>query len=249
MLVTGFMVLLFNSGQRFSMGLMLKPMAEDLDWTRSTLSLVVTVFLVLSALALPFAGRLVDRYGASVVLGISVLLAAVGIALMRWIETPLHAFVLYGVVFALGSAGTAITPVSVLISQWYPHRLGLANSVAISGMGVGQLAVVGLLAVWLATLGWRDAFLWLGIVSVVMVVPLLLIGTARLRPDGCPGGCGTCGGWCGECRGRAGASRADRDRPRFAKLWPRRRSGCCSRSTRCAASTISSWPPTSSPSL
>ena len=178
-LITGFTVLLFNSGQRFSMGLMLKPMAEDLGWSRSTLSLAVSVFMVVSALGLPFAGRLVDRYGASAVLGVAATLAGVGTALMRWIETPTQVFVLYGVIFALGSAGTAIAPVGVLINRWFPERIGLANSMAISGMGVGQLLIVSVLAVWLAQLGWRDAFFWLGALSVAVVLPLVL-GVSRL---------------------------------------------------------------------
>ena len=183
-LLAAFVVLMFNSGQRFAMGLVLKPMAEDLGWTRGTLSAAVSAFLVISALALPFAGRFVDRYGATVVLGVSVVVAGLATALMRWVDTPLQVFVLHGVIFALGSAGTSIAPVSVLVNRWFPARLGLANSVAISGMGVGQLIIVWLLAAWLAQLGWRDAFLWLGVLSVVIVLPLVLATGRPGRPEG-----------------------------------------------------------------
>ena len=65
-LLTGFVVL-FNSGVRFSVGLVLKPMADDLSWTRSAVSASVTLFMVLSALALPFVGKLVDRFGPNLV--------------------------------------------------------------------------------------------------------------------------------------------------------------------------------------
>lgn len=68
-----FLVLLFNSGARFAIGLLLYPMSYDLQWSRSTLSLSVTLFMVLSALALPFVGRYVDRFGARAVLGVAVL--------------------------------------------------------------------------------------------------------------------------------------------------------------------------------
>ena len=61
-LATGFMVLFFTGGSRYAFGLMLKPMSEDLDVSRSTLSLAVTTFMVVSALALPFMGRLVDQW-------------------------------------------------------------------------------------------------------------------------------------------------------------------------------------------
>ena len=56
-LATGFVLLLYNGGSRFIMGLMLKPMVDDLNWSRATLSLTVTVFMVVSAVVLPFIGR------------------------------------------------------------------------------------------------------------------------------------------------------------------------------------------------
>ena len=174
LLAVCFLVLLFNGGARFAIGLLLHPMAHDLAWSRSTLSLAVTVFMVLSACALPFVGRLVDRFGARVVLAVSVLLTALGLAAMSVIETPWGALLFYGVVFALGCAGTSATPIGVLLSRWYPHRMGMANSVAISGMGVGQLLIISVLAVQLTTFGWRGSFLALGVATLGFVLPLVL---------------------------------------------------------------------------
>ena len=45
----------------FAFGLLLVPMSEDLGWSRSSLSLALTTFMVVSALAMPFVGRIVDR--------------------------------------------------------------------------------------------------------------------------------------------------------------------------------------------
>ena len=142
LLAVCFLVLLFSGGARFAIGLLLHPMAHDLSWSRSTLSLSVTVFMVLSACALPLVGHLVDRFGARAVLAVSVLATALALAAMSLVESPWEALLVYGVVFALGCAGTSITPVGVLLSRWFPHRMGMANSIAISGMGVGQLLVI-----------------------------------------------------------------------------------------------------------
>ena len=67
-LAVAFLLLLFNGGSRFTIGLTLKPMADDLVWSRTTLSLTVTVFMVVSAVVLPVIGRLVDRYNPKVIL-------------------------------------------------------------------------------------------------------------------------------------------------------------------------------------
>ena len=182
LLAVCFLVLFFNGGARFAIGLLLHPMAHDLAWSRSTLSLSVTVFMVLSACALPLVGRLVDGFGARTVLGLAVLVTALGLAAMSLVERPWEALVFYGVVFALGSAGTSVTPIGVLLSRWYPHRMGMANSIAISGMGVGQLLVISVLAVQLTTLGWRGSFLALGIATLVCVLPLVLAAGRTAPP-------------------------------------------------------------------
>ena len=186
-----FLVLLFNGGARFAIGLLLHPMAYDLEWSRSTLSLAVTLFMVLSACALPLVGGLVDRLGARAVLGASVLVTALGLAAMSLVENPWEALFFYGVVFALGCAGTSAAPIGVLLSRWYPRRMGMANSVAISGMGVGQLIVISVLAVQLTTFGWRGSFLALGIATLICVLPLVLAMARAGRPaptaPGAPG--------------------------------------------------------------
>ena len=181
-LATCFLVLLFNGGARVAIGLLLPPMEEELAWSRSELSLNVTVFMVLFASVLLFVGILVDRVGAGTVLGIGVLLCALGLGSMSLVEHPWQALLFYGVVFALGSAGTSVTPVGVLLSRWYPHRLGMANSIAISGMGLGQLLVISALTAQLAHIGWRGSFLALGAATLVCILPVVLVARRTASP-------------------------------------------------------------------
>lgn len=184
LLATCFLVLLFSGGSRFAIGLLLQPMTEDLGWSRSAVSLNVTLFMVLSAGAMFLVGRLVDRAGGAKVLVSAVLVSALALVCMSFAGSQWEALFLYGVVFALGSAGTSITPIGVLLSRWYPQRMGMANSIAISGMGLGQLLVISLLAAQLAVLGWRGSFLALGIAMLICVLPLLLF--ARSAPGPAP---------------------------------------------------------------
>ena len=175
-LILAFLLLLFNGGSRFTIGLTLKPMANDLDWSRTTLSLTVTVFMVVSAVVLPFIGRLVDRYNLKAMLILALLVSSASIALMGLVQTPLQAILIYGVIFALANAGTSVAPIGVLVSRWFPNRLGLANSIAISGMGVGQLVIILLLTAQLDVIGWRGAFILLAGLGLLLIMPLLFLG-------------------------------------------------------------------------
>ena len=182
-LATGFIVLFFSGGSRFAMGLMLKPMSDDLGWSRSSLSLAVTCFMVTSALALPVVGRLADRYDLRWIMGTGAALAALGIGLMGWVFAPWQLFMVYGVVFAIGNAGTSNPTVGVMISRWFPRRRGIANSAAVSGNALGQLVIIGLLVAVLLQVGWRISFIVLGVINLAIVAPLVL-AAIRSGPPG-----------------------------------------------------------------
>ena len=173
-MLTGFIVLLVSGGSRFAIGLTLKPIAIDFDWSRSTISLAVLLSLVVSSACMYLSGRLADRFNLTHVLATGLLISAIGIGLISYITTAWLAFLLYGIIFAFGNGLTSLTPVGVLITRWFPKRIGLANAAAISGMGFGQLFMIAFLALILVQSGWRPVYLWLGVANL-MLVPFVLI--------------------------------------------------------------------------
>ena len=162
---------------------MLKPMSEDLGWSRGALTVSVTSFMVISALAMPMYGRLIDRYSLRLILAISVVTAGLGLTLVSFIREPWQFLICYGVVFAIGHAGFSISTISVMISRWFPKRPGIANSIAISGNGVGQLVIVAIIASLLLSQGWRFSYVALSITTIAIVLPLVII-LVRSNPPG-----------------------------------------------------------------
>ena len=71
-------MLFFGGGALSIFGLVLVPMTDELNWSRSSLSLVLTTFMVVSALAMPLVGRIVDRTDLRLVLTVAVVLVGVG---------------------------------------------------------------------------------------------------------------------------------------------------------------------------
>ncbi len=173
-LAIGFTILFFNGGSRSALGLMLKPMVDDLEWSRSALSMGITAYMVVSALAMPFVGRLADRYELRWIIGVGAAIGAVGIGLMSVVSAPWQLFPIYGLVFALGNAGMSNPVVSVMIVRWFPDRRGLANSVAVSGNAIGQLVIIGALAQSLVRFGWRLSLAGLGLANLVILAPVVL---------------------------------------------------------------------------
>jgi len=173
-LAGGFLVLFVSGGARFSIGLTLKPMVDELGWLRSDLGLAVAVYMVVSAFATFMAGRMADRLGARAILGAGTIIGGVGIGLMCFVNAPWQAMLLYGVIFAIGNGAASLTTVGVMVTRAVPGRAGLANAFAISGQSLGQLVMISMLAAVLAEIGWRSVFVWLAVAHAILIPTMLL---------------------------------------------------------------------------
>jgi predicted MFS family arabinose efflux permease len=171
--VACFLVLLIGGGARFAIGLTFKPMVDEFGWSRGELGLAVGLYMVVSAFATFIAGRLADRFSPRALLIGGTVIGGAGIAAMSLVTQPWHALVLYGVVFAIGNGAASLVIVGVIVTRVYPGRTGLANAIAISGMSVGQLVMIALLAAVMVQIGWRAVFIWIGVAHLVLL-PLLI---------------------------------------------------------------------------
>jgi predicted MFS family arabinose efflux permease len=177
----GFLVLFVGGGARFAVGLTFKPMVDELGWARGDLGLAVGIYMVVSAFATYFAGRLADRLGARALLIGGSVIGGVGIGLMALVEAPWHAMALYGLVFAIGNGAASLSTVGVMVTRAAPKWAGFANSVVIAGMSTGQLVMIAALAAALALIGWRSAFVWVALAHAVMI-PFLFLALPRTLP-------------------------------------------------------------------
>ena len=185
-------LILFASGpgQSHTFGVFLTYVAEDLRLSHTEVSFAYGVATLAAAFGLPFAGRQVDRRGARRVLAVvSVLLGGAAIA---------FGFVNGIVLLALGFAavrylgqGCLFLGTSNIVAQWFERRRGFALSLVWLGFSA-SVAFHPPFAQWLIeTVGWREAWLWLGISSWALLLPILWFIRNRpedvgLRPDGEP---------------------------------------------------------------
>ena len=178
-LIAGFLVLFIGGGSRLTIGLTLRPMVEELGWGRSELGLTVAVFQVVTAITMFYAGKVADSMSLRMVLGGGVALGGLTIGAMCLVTQPWHAFVLYGIAFAVGNGITSATPVGVMVTRAYPHKAGTANAIVMGGMSAGQLVVVAVLAAVMVSIGWRSVFVWVGAAHFILIPLIMAAGPGR----------------------------------------------------------------------
>lgn len=167
-----FIILFFNAGARYAFGVMFKPMTEEFGWSRGSVSLVFFVNMVVFALTLIITGRLYDRYGPKWVIVVSTLFISAGFALTSTIQSIGQFFLSYGVLAAIGVAGTAVPLIATITSKWFEKRRGLAISLALSGNSLGHFALIPLFSFFTFSYGWRALYLSIGI--IMLIVNILL---------------------------------------------------------------------------
>jgi len=149
---------------------LLKPVLEtELGWRERDYGWIVFAFQLAYAVAMPFAGRLIDWAGTRLGYAVAVALwslAAMGHALAR-------SALGFGIArFALGLSESANFPAAIrTVADWFPQReRALANGIFNSGANIG--AVLAPLAVPYLALhyGWRWAFVGTGAAGLLWVV-------------------------------------------------------------------------------
>jgi MFS transporter, ACS family, hexuronate transporter len=130
---------------------------------------VNTGFLISYAVMFTVGGRLIDRVGGKVGLGLSVGIWSVASALHGVMTNFYH---LLGFRFLLGMGeGGCFPGAAKTVYEWFDKKeRALANGVAIGGAAIGAV-VAPPLTIWISgQYGWRWAFIIPGIVGVVWVI-------------------------------------------------------------------------------
>jgi len=165
------------------------PISDDLGVSRTAVASAYALATLVAAFGLPYVGRLIDRFGARrVVLGVAVLFGAAAIAFGQ--VTSLLSLTLGFAALRFLGQGSLMLNCANLVAQWFNRKRGFALSLMALGFSL-SMAVHPPLAQWLSEqVGWRGAWLWLGILTwLLLIPPILLLAQNKpedlgLQPDG-----------------------------------------------------------------
>jgi predicted MFS family arabinose efflux permease len=156
----------------FSFGVFLQPLIHEFHSKRGAVSLAFTLHAAMVAVGLPFAGRLIDRFGPRRLILLSTV--TVGLILISANFCSEKIWQLYIFYSAVGIASGGMAPVSYchLVSQWFDRRRGLALGFMMSGLGVGAMIVPSAAHYLIALFGWRITFVFSGAAILLISVPI-----------------------------------------------------------------------------
>ena len=172
--IVAFLALVGAAGFRAAPSVLMLPLEDEFGWSRTQLSLAVTVNLLLYGLMAPFAAALMARFGLRKVTSVALLLVASGAALSTFATEPWMLVLTWGVLIGLGTGSMALVFAATVADQWFHKRRGLVVGILTAGSATGQLVFLPFIALLVTDQGWRQASLLVA-GGALLVVPLVLI--------------------------------------------------------------------------
>ena len=148
------------------------------------LSVYQTCCSITMIIVLPFAGKILTKYNARIVLTASS--AVIGLTFIAMSQfSAVWMWYVAGVYFGLGLAFNMFVAVPTLIARWFAQKIGFFVGLCLAFTGIGGIVFNQVAGMLIATgpEGWRLGYLVFGVVCLVCTVPFTLFAIKNKPAD------------------------------------------------------------------
>ena len=165
---------MFGRGLGDTYAVFIVPLEREFGWTRSQLTGVYSIYLLVNGFTAPLVGVAFDRLGPRWVYGIGLSCLGAAFFFAAGLASLWQFYLFIGAMVGIAVSFNGMVPASALLSRWYPTRLSTAIGIAYSATGIGTLLFVPLAQYLVATHGWRGTYRALGIVLLALAPMAML---------------------------------------------------------------------------
>jgi OFA family oxalate/formate antiporter-like MFS transporter len=183
-----FAVTFVGFGCAYTFSAFMDSLQREFGASRGSVSLVFSLagFLYFGLGAV--TGPLADRWGARRLAVLGMILTGSGMAAAGLADSLIGVYVACGLGIGLG-VGCSYVPAVGAVQRWFVKRRGFASGLAVSGIGAGTLVMPPLASGLINELGWRNAYIALGVLAIAVGASMALLirndpADCGLEPDG-----------------------------------------------------------------
>lgn len=157
------------------------PIAQQLSFTNSQLSLNTTIRIVSMALGMYIGPKLYKAVGFKRLVCLCIILSAVLFGLQSRLSA-IWQWYLLAPFLGLFSGGCITVPSTIAINNWFKEKKGLALGIALASAGIAGAIFSPLCSRMILSFGWRKAIIVLAVISFVVSFPACLL-FLKLKPE------------------------------------------------------------------
>jgi MFS family permease len=149
-------------------GVFFESFINEFNWSRTIISGAAALNNITFGVFCIITARLCQKYNLRLIISIYGVLLGGSYLLMSQMSYAWHLYFYYGVIMAF-STSIYIAMLSI-VARWFIKRRGLMTGVVFSGLGLAGMIGPPLSSWLISTYDWRQAFIILGVTSVVIIV-------------------------------------------------------------------------------
>jgi MFS family permease len=167
----------------YSVTVVLPRIQQDFGIDRGAASLPYTLTMIGFGVGGILMGRLADRFGVLVPVGLGALglgagFIAAGLAPNLWLFCAAQ-----GVLIGLLGTSATFAPLVADTSQWFSRRRGIALAICMSGNYTAGAIWPPVMQHFIDSVGWRQTYVGMGIFCMLSILPLMLVLKRRPPPQ------------------------------------------------------------------
>jgi OFA family oxalate/formate antiporter-like MFS transporter len=174
-LLVGIICMVMIANLQYGWTLFVGPIGDKYHWSKASIQVTFTIFVLLETWLVPVEGYLVDRFGPRWITVIGGLLCGIAWTINSFADS-LGMFYFAAALGGIGAGGVYGTCIGNAV-RWFPDRRGLAAGLTAAGFGAGSAATIIPIANMIKSSGYEHTFLTFGLMQgiVVMVVGMLIM--------------------------------------------------------------------------
>ncbi len=182
--IVSMVITMLTVGLRLGIGPFVLPMMEDLNITRTFISIIISVSMIMYGVGMPIAGYLCGKYSTKFVLLLGLVIIELSVLGTVLINNVWFFFLTYGVLLSFGLSFTSPVAVTPLISRWFVRQRGKALFALSTGSMAG-IAIFNPLATFMIELtSWRTTLFIFALVFIILIVPAAIMIFKEDVPEG-----------------------------------------------------------------
>ncbi|MEN9906621.1 MAG: hypothetical protein RL475_819 [Actinomycetota bacterium] len=167
-----FFTLMASAGYRSAPSVLIVPLEEAFGWSRSQISLAVSINVLLFGLVAPFAAALMERFTIRKVVMSALTLVAISSTSTIFMTQPWHLWALWGIGVGVGTGSMALVFAATIANRWFVARKGIVIGALTAATASGQLVFLPMLSHFAITYGWKSVSLTVG-AAAALVIPFI----------------------------------------------------------------------------
>ncbi|HEX6796236.1 MAG TPA: MFS transporter [Ktedonobacterales bacterium] len=175
---------------QYLFGVLVVPISNELGWSRASVSGAFSVGVIVGGLTGVPVGRLVDRYGARVLMAVGSALGGASLLGLSGVHALWQFYALWSGGIGIATALTFYPVTFTVVANWFQRRRGAALAILTLLGGLSSPIYIPLAGLLVAKLDWRGALVVLALTQLCIALPLHALLLRRhpedlgLLPDG-----------------------------------------------------------------